>query len=134
MDDVEAPPLVRVNVCLSDEKPFGVFGTNGVWGGTGDDGREDGTGEVGLPDFSDAGVEFTTELCVVGFFLDEKGERNIDHSDSNCTDSTSDVRDECSRSAVSISLSMRRSATRMIITVNTRISNYGRVKSQVVVP
>ena len=46
------------------------------------------------------------------FFFEEKGDLNIDHSDSNCTVSNSEERGACSSSAESISLSVRRSETR----------------------
>jgi hypothetical protein len=54
-----------------------------------------------------------------GFFFVTKG-RNIDHSDSNCTESNSERSGVCSRSAASKSSSIFLSALRMMKTIELR--------------
>ncbi len=114
-DDIDAEPRARLNDCRSDEKPaFGVEVPNdALCGSIGELGRDGERGELGLTtDFTEFDVDEGVRVEDAIFFLDEKGDLNSDHSDSNCTDSSSDARGQCSSRAESIILSMRRSVTR----------------------
>ena len=73
----------------------------------------DGGGEVG----SDTGLGFVG--VTGGFFFVVNG-RNIDQSDSNCTESNSERSGVCSRSAASRSSSIFLSALRIMKTIELR--------------
>jgi hypothetical protein len=69
-------------VSRSEVKLFGVVGIVMFIFGTGEGGCESGVGEVGRVDLREF-VEVGTFEPVAFFLVEEKGDRKIDHSDSN---------------------------------------------------